>query len=264
MTSLSALLQRLHHVVAQVIEAELIVGAVRDVAFVSGPALERPRLGIVDTPDGKTEVRVDVPHPLRVAAGEIGVDRDQVRAVARQGVEIKRKRRDERLSLAGRHFCDAPLVQLDATHQLHVVRHHVPLHLLAGNHHLGSDQPARCLTSCCERLGKKLVQHSCNRGTKLGFRASAAIDAAQLVVDLLTSGGIGGDAFLLPELRDARLDLARALPDAGAELLRLGAELFLGDGLEAGIMLVDLVDDRLNALALPIVASSEHTAQQPC
>src|SRR5437870_3772349 len=29
-------------------------------------------------------------------------------------------------------------------------------------------------------------------------------------------------------------------------------------------MLVDLVDDRLNALALTIVASTEHTAQQPC
>ena len=52
--------------------------------------------------------------------------------------------------------------------------------------------------------------------------------------------------------------------DARAELCGLTAKLFLGDGLEAGVLLVDLVDDRLNALALAIVPSSEHSAQQPC
>ena len=80
--ALHPMFERLHHVVAQVIEAELVVGAVGDVALVGGAALHGARLGVVDAADGQTEVFVDVPHPLRVAPGQIGVDRDQVRAFA--------------------------------------------------------------------------------------------------------------------------------------------------------------------------------------
>ena len=48
---LHPLIEREHHVVAQVIEAELVVGAVGDVGEVGGAALGRGRLGIVETGD---------------------------------------------------------------------------------------------------------------------------------------------------------------------------------------------------------------------
>ena len=124
--ALDTLLQPEHHVVAQVVEAELVVRAVRDVGEVRGAALGRGRLGVVQAGDREAEPAEDVPHPLRVAAGEVVVDRDEVRAAAGEGIEVERQRRDEGLALAGRHLGDAPLVQHDAADQLHVVRHHVP------------------------------------------------------------------------------------------------------------------------------------------
>ena len=93
--------------------------------------LGRARLGVVETADGEAEVAVQVPHPLRVAAGEVRVDRDEVRALPGQRVQVQRQRRDERLAFAGRHLRDLAEVQLDAAHELHVVVHHVPRQLAA-------------------------------------------------------------------------------------------------------------------------------------
>ncbi len=155
-------------------------------------------------------------------------------------------------------------MQLDASHQLHVVRHHVPVHLLTGDSDLGPEETARGFANGGKGFGQQLVEDVGDRGTKLRFDSAAPIDPAQLVVQLLALGGIGGDALPVSEISDARFDVGRDLADARAELLGLTAKLLLGDGLEAGILLVDLVDDRLNALALTIVASSEHSAQQPC
>ena len=62
----------------------------------------------------------DGPVPLRVALGEVVVDRDEVRAVAGEPVEVEREARDERLALAGLHLGDVALVEDDPAHQLHV------------------------------------------------------------------------------------------------------------------------------------------------
>ena len=63
-TSLNALRWRLHHVVAQVVEAELVVRTVRDVAEIGVATLFGARLGVVDTADRQAEIVVDVTHPL--------------------------------------------------------------------------------------------------------------------------------------------------------------------------------------------------------
>ena len=47
--ALNAMVQRLNHVVAQIVEAELVVRSVGDVAFICSAALHRARLGVVDT-----------------------------------------------------------------------------------------------------------------------------------------------------------------------------------------------------------------------
>ena len=155
---LDPLLQREHHVVAQVVEAELVVGAVGDVGLVGGAARRRRGLGVVEAGDGEAEVREDVAHPLRVAAGQVVVDRDEVRAAAGQRVEIERQRGDERLALAGRHLGDPALVQHHAADELHVVRHHVPRQLVPGHRHRGAEQPAARLAHGGVRLGQQLVQ----------------------------------------------------------------------------------------------------------
>ena len=116
--ALDALVDVVREVVAQVVEAELRVGAVGDVALVLGA----PTSGriLLDHADGHAERLVDRPHPLGVAAGEVVVHRDQVDALAGQRVQVDRQRRDERLALTRAHLGDRALVQHRPAEQLHV------------------------------------------------------------------------------------------------------------------------------------------------
>ena len=116
---LELLLQALGHVVAQIVEAELGVGAVGDVGGVGG-ALLLEGLHVLQHPDGDAEHVVDRLHPHRVAAGQVVVDGDDVHAAAGQRVEHHRERRGQRLALAGLHLGDAAVVQHHAADQLDV------------------------------------------------------------------------------------------------------------------------------------------------
>ena len=79
------------HVVAQIVEAELVVGAVGDVGGVGLAALlvVEP---VHDDADRQAEEPVDLPHPLGVAAGEIIVDGDDVDAFAGERIQIDGQR----------------------------------------------------------------------------------------------------------------------------------------------------------------------------
>ncbi len=118
--ALHELFLRPGHVVAQVVEAELVVGAVGDVAGVLLAPLGRAHVG-EDHADLKAEEAVHPAHPLRVTLGEVVVHRDQVHTLAGQGVQVRGERADEGLALAGAHLGDIPVVQGRATHDLDVV-----------------------------------------------------------------------------------------------------------------------------------------------
>ena len=117
--ALDHVLQPVFHVVAQIVEAELVVGAVGDIAAVGLLALlvVQP---VDDDADGETEERVDLAHPFGVAAGEVVVDGDHMHAAAGQRVEIDRKGRDQRLAFAGLHLRDAAFMQDHAAGELDV------------------------------------------------------------------------------------------------------------------------------------------------
>ena len=121
---LDLLLQRRGHVVAQVVEPELGVGAVRDVGGVGG-ALLLVRLHVLQHADGEAERLVDRPHPVGVAAGQVVVDRDDVDALAGQRVEDDGGGGGQRLALAGLHLGDRAVVQDHAADHLHVEVPHV-------------------------------------------------------------------------------------------------------------------------------------------
>ena len=125
------------HVVAQVVEAELVVRAVRDVGGVGLLAGDRAQVDealvgrrearfedvrrvVGDHPDADAEEVEDRTHPLRVAPGQVVVDRHDVHAAAGHRVEDRGKRRDEGLALAGAHLGDAALVQDGAADELDV------------------------------------------------------------------------------------------------------------------------------------------------
>ena len=129
------------HVVAQVVEAELVVRPVGDVAAVRLP----PRLVVdvvLDDANGQPEIAQDLADPLRVAPGQVVVDRDQVAALAGERVQVERQDGDQGLSLAGRHLGDLALVQHDPADQLHVVRDHLPARLLPD--HRPAASPRAC------------------------------------------------------------------------------------------------------------------------
>ena len=118
------------HVVAQVVEAEFVVGAVGDVAVVGDLALLIVEVVLNDA-DRHAEEAVDAAHPFRVAAREVIVHGDDVNALAVERVEIRGQRGDERLAFAGLHLGERAVVQHHAADQLHVVVPHVQ-HAAAG------------------------------------------------------------------------------------------------------------------------------------
>ena len=108
-----------HHVVPQVIEAELVVGAVGDVAVVGLPPLIGVQI-VDDAAHGEPQKAVDLAHPLGVATGQIVVDRDDVDALAGERVQIGGEGGHQRLALAGLHLGDPALMEDHAAQQLHV------------------------------------------------------------------------------------------------------------------------------------------------
>ncbi|MEI2787357.1 MAG: hypothetical protein V9E93_00585 [Steroidobacteraceae bacterium] len=131
-------------VVAQVVEAEFVVGAVRDVGTVGRALLVRHQAGL-DHADAHAEEVIDRRHPVGVALREVFVDRDDVRALAGQRVQVGRQRRDERLAFAGAHFGDLAVVQHHAADQLHVEV-------------AQSEGAARGLADDRERFGQEVVE----------------------------------------------------------------------------------------------------------
>ena len=107
------------HVVAEVVEAELVVGAVGDVGAVGFAALLVVEV-VDDDADGEAEEAVDLAHPLGVAFGEVVVDGDDVDAAAGEGVEVAGERGDEGFAFAGLHLGDFAGVEDDAADQLDV------------------------------------------------------------------------------------------------------------------------------------------------
>ena len=136
--ALNAVVAAGRHVVAQVIEAELVVCAVGDVggvgflarggAHMLEAALAVLVKGVVDErapvlerAHAHAERVVHRAHPVGVAPREVVVDGHDVNAAPRQRVEIGGQRGDERLALARLHLRYLALMQNDAADELDIV-----------------------------------------------------------------------------------------------------------------------------------------------
>ena len=111
------------HVVAQVVEAEFVVGAVGDVGGIGFLAFGGIHLRL-DRPHRQAQADVERPHPFHVAAGEVIVDCDDMHPFALEGIEIGRQRGDECFALAGNHFSDGSRMEHHPADQLHVIVPH--------------------------------------------------------------------------------------------------------------------------------------------
>ena len=112
------------HVVAQVIEAELVVGRVDDICGVRVALVLRVHSRNDDTRP-HAEESVDRPHPLRIAPGEVVVHRHDVHAASGERVQVGGKGGGERLALARSHLRDIAFVERDSADELDVEVAHV-------------------------------------------------------------------------------------------------------------------------------------------
>ncbi len=200
--TLHELLGRPRHVVAQVVEAELVVGAVGDVLGVLGAAL-LGRHRREDAAGLEAEEAVHATHQLGLVLGEVVVDRDDVHALAGERVEVAGQGRDQGLALTGLHLGDVAQVQGRTTHDLHV---EVPLAegALAGL----ADGGEGLRQDVVERLavGEPLLE-DVGLGAQLGIRELLevlldGVDLGRDVVELLEDAPLTGAQQLLDDLHE--------------------------------------------------------------
>ena len=132
------------HVVAQVVEGELVVRAVGHVALVGGVLLF---LGLLrnDDADAHAQRVIDLAHPLGVATGQVVVHRDHVHPATGERVEIDGHDGGERLALAGLHLGNVAAMQEDRADHLHVIG-------------AQAQRPFRGLAGVRKRLGQQVVE----------------------------------------------------------------------------------------------------------
>src|SRR3989344_910674 len=75
---------------------------------------------MIDDRDGESQERMYLPHPHRVAAGKIIAHGNDVHALARESIQIGRKRGDQGFSFAGFHLSDRTAVQYRAAYELYI------------------------------------------------------------------------------------------------------------------------------------------------
>ena len=119
--SLDFVLRAEHHVVSEVVKAELVVGAVGDVAGVLGAFVLVIAVAGHHQTHAETEPFVDCAHPVGVTGGEVVVDGNDMDAFAGEPVEIHRQGGDERFAFACLHLGHPAEVKGRPAHDLHIV-----------------------------------------------------------------------------------------------------------------------------------------------
>ncbi len=254
------------HVVAQVVEAELVVGAVGDVGLVGLAApdglqvavavvgvgvgrVEEERAeirvggGRLDDADRDAELMIDRPHPLNAVLGKVVVGGDEVRAAAGERIQVEGQGGDEGLAFAGLHFGDLALMEHHAADHLHVV----------------VAQPERPLGRFAHR-GERAREDLLHRvGFDLFELAAQAVDRNLI---LRAEAGVGLLREESARLGQLVLQRAHRVGDLLAELFRLRGQLRVAHALELVLKRVDLLDDRIHAFDLLLVRVAEDFGYQ--
>ncbi len=153
--------------------------------LVARPVLrvEQERGVVLDDAQRQAQAVEDGPHPLRVALGQVVVDRDHVDAPTGHRVERGRDGTHERLALAGALLRDASLVEHHGAHQLDVEGPHAQLpagDLTGGREHVRQD----VVEGGLEALEVVLLARPAH------VRAALPLGMVQLVVGWRRGGGV--------------------------------------------------------------------------
>ena len=117
--ALHTLIGAINHVVAQIIKAEFVVGAVGNVTGERCLLVGMRHLRQIDA-YGQPQETVQLAHPLGVALRQIVIDGNKMHALAGQCIEIGRQRGYQRFAFASTHFGNFSMVKHHAADQLHI------------------------------------------------------------------------------------------------------------------------------------------------
>ena len=122
-TALHTLTGAHHHVVTQIVEAELGIGAIGDVGGIGGQ-LVLERHAVLQQAHGHTQEAIDLAHPLGVALCQVVVNGNDVDALGGNGVKVAGERGDKRFTLARLHLGDHAFMQRHGADELHIEMTH--------------------------------------------------------------------------------------------------------------------------------------------
>ena len=145
-----------NHVVAEVIEAELVIGSVGNVAEVSLAALVVGE-SVEDTADCESEPAEHLAHFLSLSLCEVVIDGNNVNALACESVEVRGNARNESFTFTGLHLGDTSLMKNDSTNYLDgvgLLLENTPSRLSYGSKSLGENvvESLACLEPVLEFL----------------------------------------------------------------------------------------------------------------
>ena len=112
------------HVVAEEVEADLVIGAVGDIACVSLAALSG-RLIMNDQADRQAEEAENLTHPFRVTFCEVVVDGNDMDTFTLECVEVCGEGFDHGFTFTGTHLSDTALMEDDTAKDLNGVMFHI-------------------------------------------------------------------------------------------------------------------------------------------
>ena len=158
--ALHAIGRLVHHVVAQVVKTKLVVGAVGDVAGICRLLFFARHLRQVDAHRQAQKV-IQAPHPLRIALGQVVVDRHHMHPATGQGIQVNSQGGGEGLALTGAHFSHFAMVQCHATAELHIKVTHLHDALGAFSHNSKSFWQ--------QIVQRRSVSHLLFEGLRFGF-----------------------------------------------------------------------------------------------
>ena len=119
------------HIVAQIIETELVVGTESDITFICPASCIGIGLMLVNAIHAESVEHVERAHPLGVTLGEVVVYRNHMHPFPGKGIEEHRQCCHKRLAFTGRHFSNLAFMKGYTANKLHVIMHHVPCYLVA-------------------------------------------------------------------------------------------------------------------------------------
>ncbi len=119
MSSLHHIVGAVLHIVAQIVEAEFVVGSICDI---TGILLLTFLVGEImhNATGAEAQKLIDRTHPGGITPGEIIVHRYNVNSIPSQCVQVNRKSGHQRLAFAGFHFRNVPVMQNHAANKLHI------------------------------------------------------------------------------------------------------------------------------------------------